>query len=188
MSAIERSRNGSHPNAVVNYTDRRPTTQEPTDQPALRRTRLLRTSAVAGTHAFLPVRSARRHFVRQEWDGDHAPRRGEPNTRPMATVASASSSPYSSAHKTTINPLPGEDCAVVAETHAARKDRQQRKTTDNNCERVLLPVLFVHKNDNQPALARTVQLLQKKRTRQERINNNAMIGREASLNVLIQWR
>ncbi|KAI2510464.1 hypothetical protein MHU86_3884 [Fragilaria crotonensis] len=48
--------------------------------------------------------------------------------------------PYSSSTKTTINPLPGEDCAVVAEeTHAARKDRQQRKTTDNNCERVLLP-------------------------------------------------
>jgi hypothetical protein len=76
------------------------------------------------------------------------------NARPLTTVASASSSPYSSSAKTTINPLPGEDCAVVAEeTHAERKDRQRRKTTDNNCERVLLPVLFVRKNDNQPRKA-----------------------------------
>ena len=49
------------------------------------------------------------------------------NARPLTTIASASSSPYSSSTKTTINPLPGEDCAVVAEeTHAARKDQQQR--------------------------------------------------------------
>jgi hypothetical protein len=71
------------------------------------------------------------------------------NARPLTTVVSASSSPYSSPTKTTINPLPGEDCAVVTEeTHGARKDQQQRKTTDNSYERVLLPVLFVHKNDN----------------------------------------
>ena len=37
-------------------------------------------------------------------------------------------------------------------------------------------------------LARTVQLLQRKRTRQERFNNNAMIGRETSLKLQFQWR
>ena len=74
------------------------------------------------------------------------------NARPLTTVASASSSPYSSSTTTIINPLPGKDCAVVVqETHAARKVQQQCKTTDNSCERVLLPVLFLHNNDNQPA-------------------------------------
>ncbi|KAI2495171.1 hypothetical protein MHU86_19356 [Fragilaria crotonensis] len=122
----------------------------------------------------MQVRSARRHFVRQEWDGDHAPRRGDNptpdqwqqsrarppprtlrpqkrqstrclartvqllqkkrtrqeridnNARPLTTIASASSSPYSSSTKTTINPLPGEDCAVVAEETRGKKDQQQR--------------------------------------------------------------
>ena len=51
----------------------------------------------------------------------------QPNTRPLTTVVSPSSSPYSSSTTMTINPLPGEDCAVVAEeTHAERKDQQQR--------------------------------------------------------------
>ena len=51
------------------------------------------------------------------------------NARPLTTIASASSSPYSSSTKTTINPLPGEDCAVVAEeeTHAERKKDQQQR-------------------------------------------------------------
>ena len=50
------------------------------------------------------------------------------NTRPLTTVASTSSSPYYSSTTTTINPLPGEDCAVVAdEAHATRKRVQQQR-------------------------------------------------------------
>jgi hypothetical protein len=49
------------------------------------------------------------------------------NARPLTAIASALSSLYSSSTKTTINLLHGKDCAVVAEeTHAARKDQQQR--------------------------------------------------------------
>ncbi|KAI2489732.1 hypothetical protein MHU86_24859 [Fragilaria crotonensis] len=74
------------------------------------------------------VRSARRHFVRQEWDGDHAPRRGD-------------------------NPTPD----------------QWQQSRARPPPRTLRP----QKRQSTRCLARTVQLLQKKRTRQERIDNNA---------------
>jgi hypothetical protein len=71
------------------------------------------------------VRSAQRHFGRRQRDDDQARR---VDTQRQTTDNSCERLlPVLFSTKTTINPLPGEDCAVVAEeTHAVEKDQQQR--------------------------------------------------------------
>ena len=70
------------------------------------------------------VRSAQRHFGRRQRDDDQARR---VDTQRQTTDNSCERLlPVLFSTKTTINPLPGEDCAVVAEKkHAARKVQQQ---------------------------------------------------------------